>query len=200
MPLLTKEDELHGYAPDAWPFWRNLALYFCVFSVLGHWLEIAYCSFMNLFGIVDADSLVWADPFYPFLVYGIGATICSIVLVPLKIRLVERCSSLLNAGVRFYIITVLVCMLMELVMGFMLNQPNAAGEYPLWDNSKLPFNILDQAWLVNDLTLGAVATVYTWVIYPLCQKAIAKIPLRIINPLAVVIIVGFILLCIVKFS
>ena len=91
-------------------------------------------------------------------------------------------------------------MLMELVMGFMLNQPNAAGEYPLWDNSELPFNILDQAWLVNDLSLGAVAMVYTWIIYPLCQKAIAKIPSRIINPLAIVIVVGFVLLCIVKFS
>lgn len=200
MPLLTKEDELHGYAPDAWAFWRNLALYFCLFSILGHWLEIAYCSFMNLFGIVDADSLVWADPLYPFLVYGIGATVCSLVLVPLKTRLVERCPKLFDAGVRFYFITVLVCMLMELAMGFLLNQPNAAGEYPLWDNSELPFNILKQAWLVNDLALGAVAMLYTWVIYPLCQKILANIPLRIMNPLTLVILIGFILLCIVKFS
>lgn len=35
-------------------------------------MEILYCSFMNIFGIVDADSLVWDDPLYPFMVYGIG--------------------------------------------------------------------------------------------------------------------------------
>ena len=33
-------------------------MYFCFFSVAGHWIEILYCSFMNIFGIVDADSLV----------------------------------------------------------------------------------------------------------------------------------------------
>ena len=27
-------------------------------------------------------------------------------------------------------------------MGFLLNQPDAAGNYPLWDNSQLPGNIL----------------------------------------------------------
>ena len=77
MPLLTREDELHGYAPDAFAFWRNLAVYFCVFSVVGHWMEIAYCLFMDVcFGIVDDDSLVWDDPLYPFLAYGVGVVVC----------------------------------------------------------------------------------------------------------------------------
>lgn len=39
-------------------------------------MEILYCSFMNIFGIVDADSLVWDDPLYPFMVYGIGVLMC----------------------------------------------------------------------------------------------------------------------------
>ena len=91
MPLLTREDELHGYAPDAFAFWRNLAVYFCVFSVVGHWLEIAYCLFMDVcFGIVDDDSLVWDDPMYPFLVYGVGVVVCAIALVPLRERLVAK--------------------------------------------------------------------------------------------------------------
>ena len=200
MPLLSKEDELHGYAPDSFAFWRNLAVYFCVFSVLGHWLEIAYCSFMNLFGIVDADSLVWDDPMYPFLVYGVGVAVCVLFLVPLKTRLVERCRTLAGAGVRFFLVTVVICMLMELAMGFMLNQPDAAGVYPLWDNSQLPLNILSQAWLVNDVALGAVAMLYTWAVYPLCQKALAKLPLRVMNALAAVVVVGFVVLCVVKFA
>lgn len=200
MPLLSKEDELHGYAPDSLAFWRNLAVYFCVFSVLGHWMEIAYCSFMNLFGIVDADSLVWDDPMYPFLVYGVGTAVCVIVLVPLKTALVARRKTLAGAGAQFYVATVIICMLMELAMGFLLNQPNAAGVYPLWDNSQLPLNVLGQAWLVNDVALGAVAMAYTWVIYPLCQKALAKLPLRVMNAASALVIVGFIVLCAVKFS
>lgn len=200
MPFLTREDELGGYALNSWAFWRNLAIYFCVLSVVGHWIEIAYCSFMNLFGIVDADSLVWADPLYPFLVYGVGATICVIVLVPLKMYLVKRRRTLWGAGVQFYVVTVLVCMLMELAMGFMLNQPNALGEYPLWDNSELPLNILSQAWLVNDIALGAAAMLYTWVIYPAGQKVLARVPLRVMNVLSILIVVGFIILCIVKFA
>ena len=57
MPILSKEDERYGYEPGSFAFWRNLAVYFCVFSVLGHWMEIVYCSFMNVFGIVDAIRL-----------------------------------------------------------------------------------------------------------------------------------------------
>ena len=200
MPLLSKQDELVGFAPGSFAFWRNLAIYFCAFSVIGHWIEIVYCSFMNLFGIVDADSLVWDDPFYPFLVYGVGVVVCVLLLVPLKQQLVARRRTLLGAGAQFYLVTVVVCLIMELVMGLTMNQPNAAGEFPLWDNSQLPLNVLGQAWLVNDLALGAVAMLYTWVIYPLCQKALAQLPLRVMNALAVLIVGGFVVLCMVKFA
>lgn len=199
MPLLTREDELHGYAPDAFAFWRNLAVYFCVFSVVGHWMEIAYCLFMDLFGIVDDDSLVWDDPMYPFLVYGVGVVVCAVVLVPLKMRLVAKSRTLFGAAARFFLITVFVCMGMELAMGFMLNQPDAAGEYPLWDNSELPLNVLGQAWLVNDVALAAVAMLYTWIVYPLCQRALAKLPLRVMNLIAAVVVAGFVILCVAKF-
>ena len=85
-------------------------------------------------------------------------------------------------------------------MGFLLNQPDAAGNYPLWDNSQLPGNILGQAWIVNDIGLGAVAMLYTWAIYPLCQKALAKVPIRVMRPVATIVVVGFVVLCVVKFS
>lgn len=200
MSLITRQDETYGYAPDALAFWRNQAIYFCFFSVAGHWMEIAYCSFMNIFGIVDPDSLVWDDPMYPFMVYGIGVLVCAIALVPLRIQLVKRRKTMWGAALEFFIITVFVCMAMELAMGFMLNQPDAAGNYPLWDNSQLPGNILGQAWIVNDIGLGAVAMLYTWVIYPLCQKALSKVPLRVMRPAAAIIVVGFIILCVVEFS
>lgn len=201
MSLLTREDELHGYAPDAFAFWRNLAVYFCVFSVLGHWMEIAYCLFMDVcFGIVEDDSLVWDDPLYPFLVYGVGVVVCAVALLPLKTRLVAKRRTLAGAGAQFFLIAVLVCMGMELAMGFMLNRPDATGEYPLWDNSELPLNVLGQAWLVNDVALAAVAMLYTWVVYPLCERALAKVPPRAMNAVAAVVVVGFAALCAARFS
>ncbi len=36
-----------------------------------------------------------------------------------------------GAALEFFVTTVLVCMAMELAMGFLLNQPDAAGNYPL---------------------------------------------------------------------
>lgn len=181
-------------------FWRNLAVYFCVFSVVGHWMEIAYCLFMDQFSIVDDESLVWGDPFYPFLVYGVGVAVCAIALVPLREHLLERRRTLWGASVQFFLITVGVCLVMELGMGLMLNQPDAMGTYPLWDNSDLPLNVLGQAWLVNDLALGAVAMLYVWVVYPFSERMLAKVPPRMMNAAAFVIVTAFIVLCIVKFA
>lgn len=182
-----------------WPFWRNVAVYFCVFSVVGHWIEIAYCLFMNMFGIVDADSLVWQDPMYPFLVYGVGVAVCAVFLVPLKSALQRIFPDTRRAALAFFGIAALVCLAMELAMGLMLNRPDIWGNYPLWDNSDLPLNVLGQAWLVNDIALGALAMFYTWVLYPLSEKLMANIPDRVLNGAAVLIVAAFIALCAVKF-
>ena len=92
-------------------------------------------------------------------------------------------------------------MVMELGMGLLLNQPDPlTGEYPLWNNSYLPGNILGQAWIVNDLLLGIVTSLYTWVVYPLLVKWAGKLSEPAMNTLSAVILVGFIILCIVEYS
>ncbi len=193
--------EYRGKGIKSYEFWRDIALWFCVFSLVGHWMEIGYCAIMDsLFGIVEDDSLVWEDPMYPFLVYGIGITVCAVFLVPLKTRLLKNCKTMIGALILFYIITVIICMLMELDMGLLLNQPDEFGEYPLWDNSQLPGNIFGQAWIVNDILLGAVTTLYVWVVYPLCKLALSKLSPTFVNILTVVVVISFTILCIVKFS
>lgn len=173
--------------------------YFCAFSVIGHWLEIAYCQFMRLFGIYDPDSLVWGNPFYPFMVYGIGTLVCALALTPYKDYLIEHRKSLNAAAGEFFGTAVLVCMVMELVMGLMLNQPDAVGVYPLWDNSNLPLNILGQAWLVNDIVLGAVATLYTWFFYPLFEGLLRHVSPRTLDKACVIVVIVFVALCIWTF-
>ncbi len=200
MPLLTPRDEFGDYKPSRWAFWRNLAVYFCVFSVVGHWIEIVYCLFMRLFGIYDPASLVWGDPFYPFMVYGIGSVVCTLLLDPLKEAVIRRRKTIWGAALQFFLITTIACMLMELTMGFMLNQPNEFGIYPLWDNSQLPLNILKQAWLVNDVMLGMLSILYIWGIYPMNEKILSKVPERTMNVASIIVVVGFVALCIVEFN
>ena len=199
----TREDAVHaGWTPWTIKFWRCMAIGFCVFSILGHWLEIPYCLFNDwAFGIVDDDSLVFADPLYPFLVYGIAAVLCALLLVPQRDWLIDHYQPLWRALLRFFVFAVLASMAAELVMGLLLNQPDpATGAYPLWDNSQLPGNILGQAWLVNDVLLGICVTLYVWVLYPLLVRLVRLVPDKVAWPLTIVIVASFVALCIVKFS
>ena len=179
-----------------------MAIAFCVFSVLGHWMEIPYCLFNDwAFGIVDDDSLVFADPMYPFLVYGIAAVAGALFLVPQRDWLIDHYQPMWKAVLRFFLLAVIVSFLAELIMGLLLNQPDpVTGVYPLWDNSQLPGNILGQAWIVNDLLLGSAVTIYIWVLYPGLVKLVNLVPRRWGWPLAIVIVVSFVILCVVKFS
>ena len=202
MSVISTQDELIGWAPKTVRFWRVMAVAFCVFSILGHWMEIPYCLFMDwAFGIVEDDSLVFADPMYPFCVYGFAAVGAALVLVPYRKFLVTHRSTIARAVIEFFIVAVLVSMLGELIMGLLLNQPDPiTGEYPLWDNSYLPGNILKQAWLVNDILLGAVITLYVWVLYPITVKVVNAIPERWGWPVTIIVVVSFAVLCFFKFQ
>lgn len=179
-----------------------MAVAFCAFSIIGHWMEIPYCLFNDwAFNIVDDDSLVFDDPMYPFLVYGIAAVLGALVLVPYRDWLIDRHKTVPRAAARFFVFAVIASMIFELVMGLMLNQPDpVTGEYPLWDNSYLPLNIFKQAWLVNDILLGGVVTLYVWVLYPLLVKVVRVIPEKFGWPICILVVVSFIILCVVKFS
>lgn len=195
-------------------FWRNQAVYFCVFSMVGHWMEIVYCLIMDAcFGIVDPESLVWDDALYPFPVYGVAVVVCAVIFAPLRDYLVSRqanrqSSRQLRApasGTRvacgqFYLIAVVASMTMELTQGFIQNQPDENGVYPLWDNSQMPLNILGQAWLVNDILLGFALTLYVWLVLPALDAAVARLPRTVANAGAGVIVCAFIVLCVVKFG
>ena len=177
-----------------------MVVHFCICSVVGHWLEIPWVWFCLLFGIYDPDSLVWGDPFYPFLIYGIGAVICAIVLSPLMHFVKKKSKSNWHSFLVFFLLCVGMAMVMEIGMGHVLNMPDAYGNYPLWDNSELPLNIMGQAWLPNDLLLGAVAALYTWFFYPLCEWLMSLPKRKTMNIITVVVAVGFVVLCALEFT
>ena len=184
-----------------WRFWSSMVIYFCVFSVVGHWCEWVYCMFNDrFFGIVDPNSGVWNHPCYPFFVYGVGVVIASIVLVPYRLMLIRWRQSGLRAGVPFFIVSIFVAMAAELSQGFLQNQPDEFGNYPLWDNSQLPGNILGQAWIVNDVLIAALLFAFTWLFYPACERLLGKLSDKARIILTVAVAVGMVFLTVYMYT
>lgn len=181
--LRERSDAENHFEPHTLAFWRNMLIYLFAFSMAGHAMEIPYCALMgSLFGIVDDDYAAMVDPWYvPYWVYGIGAVGMILIMVPAKARLLRTCSTRRGAVLAFFVLAVAMCAFLETAMGLIVNQPDHLGEYPYWNNSELPLNILGQGWLVNDILLGAVATAFVWLVFPLCQKAMLAIGRRLSN-------------------
>lgn len=200
--FLTKSDETGYFAPKTWFFWRGIIMYFFIFSVVGHWLEIPYCMSMHaLFGIVESDYAVWTDPLYaPYWVYGVGTVFVTLMLLPLKMNMLKRRKTMWGACLEFFVLAVVLCAAMETIIGLLINQPDPMGEYPFWNNSVLPFNILGQGWLVNDITLGFVAVAYTWVVFPLCQKLMSFASHKVANGIFIGVLVAFVGICILTYA
>lgn len=200
--LFTRANETGFFAPRTWAFWRSLIACFCIFTIVGHWLEIPYCNFMDtFFGIVDDDYAVWFDPWYhPYWVYGFGAVFMTLVIEPFKERMLRRRKTLWGALLESFAAAVLIAMALELVIGLLVNQPDQFGEYPYWDNSQLPLNVLGQAWLVNDIVIGVMAMLYVWVLYPLICNMFLRVRPRTANIILAVIIAVFLGCCIASYT
>ena len=184
------------FQPKTWPFWRNLIMYFCVFSVVGHWMEAGYCLFIKwgiIPGIYDPNSQIWSDWLYPFCVYGVGAVCCVLLFYPVRMFLQKRIQVPVVPLLLSYAWNALVCTGIELAMGLMLNQP-VNGVYPLWDYSNMFCNFMGQVCLQNALAFGFVATLMTWVIYPALEHMLAKLPRDMARGLFIVVVVLFCML------
>lgn len=198
----SKNSEIGYFAPKTWQFWRALITSFFVFAIVGHWLEIPYCMFMDhFFGIVDADYPVWSDPWYhPYWIYGIGAVIVTLLVEPVKEWIVLKRKTLFGALLQTFVMVTVIAMLTELIMGLLVNQPDPlTGRYPFWDNSQLPLNVLGQAWLVNDMVIGFLAVVYVWVLWPLICEGFQKLRPRWANRAFAAIVIGFAICCTISY-
>ncbi|MDR1087686.1 MAG: putative ABC transporter permease [Coriobacteriales bacterium] len=187
-----QEDESY-FRPRTWAFWRNLIIYFCVFSVVGHWMEAGYCTLIRfgiLPGVYDPESLIWTEWFYPFLVYGFGMVACVLVFYPIKNVLQKKLNGFLALAISF-VVNALVCTLIELVMGLILNQPLADGSLPLWDYRDMFCNFMGQVCLQNAIAFGLVATLVTWVVYPALQNLLGRIPKDIMTGIFIVVVILF---------
>ncbi len=181
------------YNPRTWAFWRSIIIYFCLFSIVGHWMEAAFCLLIKygiVPGIYDPNSQIWSDWLYPFPVYGFGTVACALILYPIKNALQRRIRNGWGPVVTSFLINTLVCSAIELTLGLLQNQP-VDGVYPLWDYSNMFCNFMGQICLQNSLAFGAVATIMTWIVYPGLENLMGKLPNSIANVLFIVVVVFF---------
>lgn len=195
---LKKDEKL--WNPKSPIFWRNLVLYFCIFSVVGHWMEWSVCWLIR-WGIVpgtyDPNSGIWHDMLNPFFVYGIAFVFIGLLLFPIKNWLTKVLHGNIPAAVAAsFVVNTLFCAAIELALGFACNMPPdpVTGKLPLWDYQDMAFNFMGQICLLNTAFFGVMATIMTWLVYPALEKAFSKIPKDVMNIVTVVVVVVFFIL------
>ena len=186
------DQEESFFRPKTWEFWRNLAMYFVIFSIIGHWVEAAVCLLIKygiVPGVYDPTSQIWSDWLYPFPVYGVGFCACAVLLYPLKNFLERKTGKVGIALVLSFIANGLVCTLIEFSMGMVVNQ-----DLQLWDYSTMFGNFMGQVCLQNGLFFAFLATVMTWVVYPALERLFRRIPNESMTYVFVAVMVGFAIL------
>lgn len=192
----AQSEEKNFFNLRKWSFWRDAIIYFCVFCVVGHWMEAGFCTLIKwgiVPGIYDPTSQIWSDWLYPFPVYGFGTMACILVLFPIKNVLQKSIKRKWTPLVISFLINTLICTAIELVLGLLQNQP-VNGVYPLWDYSNMFCNFMGQVCLQNSLAFGGVSTLMTWVVYPSLEGQMSKLNNQIANILFIVILVFFLIL------
>jgi uncharacterized membrane protein len=186
------DEEESFFRPKTWEFWRNLIIYFVIFSIVGHWMEAGVCLLIK-YGLVpgtyDPTSQIWSDWLYPFPVYGIGFCACAVLLYPLKNLLERKTGKLGVALVLSFLANALVCTMIEFSMGMVVN-----ADLQLWDYSNMFGNFMGQVCLQNALFFGFVATIMTWLVYPSLERFFRRVPNESMTVVFVVVLVGFIIL------
>ena len=173
-----------------WPFVRNLIIYFIVFSILGHWMEMGMCQFI-IMGVVQGEydpsnTMLWRDWLYPFPMEGAAVVVIALVLYPFFVWLKKKFTGKRRwiAYVISFFAGALLCTIIEFSMGLIVN-----ADLQLWDYRDNFCNIMGQVCLQNTMAFGVVAAIITWWVYPLMERMIARVPQDIMNIVAVVIFV-----------
>lgn len=155
-----------------WEFWRDLIIYFIVFSFLGHWAEMLFCRlivagvFMG--GYDPTNAMLWDQWLFPFSAEGTALAMVALFLFPLKHLIQYRMGGrVLPALAISFLVNAFVCTSIDFLTGITCNL-----NYDLWDYRDMPFNFMGQICLQNSLVYSIAATLIVWVIYPLMDRGL----------------------------
>lgn len=183
------DDEEFVIDRKSWPFYRNLIIYFVIFSVLGHWLEAAFCQLIRL-GIVQGEfhaenTMLWRDWFYPYPMHGTAVVLIALILYPLFVMMKKKFSNRILPYVASFFINMATCTLIEFVGGLMFN-----SHLQNWDYSNMPFNFMGQICLQNAIGFGLASSIIAWWVYPMMERAIARVRPATMNIVCIVVAVA----------
>ena len=170
-----------------WPYWRNLIIYFIIFSNLGHWMEMAMCQLIIL-GVVQGEydpsnTMLWRDWLFPFAMEGIAVVFIALVLYPFLEWLKKKISNRILPYVISFCANALFCTVVEFIGGMMFN-----AEHQCWDYSDMPFNFMGQVCLQNALAFGVAASLIAWFVYPALERLIARVSRDVMNIVFIVVL------------
>ena len=167
-----------------WEFWRDLFIYFIVFSLLGHWLEMLFCQLI-VAGVFMGDynptnAMLWSQWLFPFTAEGAAAVAIVFVLHPAARWLTKKTGGRIALAVLLsFLLNAAVCTSIDFTTGMIANQ-----NFQLWDYRALPFNFMGQICLQNSMVYSIAATLIVWVFYPLMDKGLRRAPRGVANALA----------------
>ena len=159
-----------------WPFWRDLGIYFIVFSFAGHWAEMLFCYniYLGVFmGDVDfSEVMLWHQWLFPYFAEGVAVVLIVVLLTPVKEWLLKKfVGRILPAVLVSIVITAAVCTTIDFTCGMICNQ-----NYEVWDYRALPFNFMGQVCLQNSTVYTVAASLILWVFYPLMDSGLRRMP------------------------
>jgi uncharacterized membrane protein len=171
-------------------FYRDLVIYFIVFSIVGHWMELIYCTILRYtVNDWDPNSSIWTEWLFPYMVYGAGVVGCIVLLLPIKIFFQKRIQRTWIVFILSFVINSVVCTAIEFITGLISNQ-----NHQLWDYSDKPFNFMGQIYLQNALAFGVVATLMVWFLYPISKEFLARFNKEKINLVFTIAVIAFLFL------
>ncbi|MBR0404262.1 MAG: putative ABC transporter permease [Eggerthellaceae bacterium] len=159
-----------------WVFWRDLGLFFIVFSFMGHWAEMLFCYniYLGVFmGDVDfSEVMLWKQWLFPYCAEGVAVVLIVVLLTPVKEWLLRKFGGrVLPAVLVSVVVTAAVCTTIDFTCGMICNQ-----NYEVWDYRAIPFNFMGQVCLQNSTVYTVAALLILWIFYPLMDRGLRRMP------------------------
>jgi uncharacterized membrane protein len=164
-------------------FWRNLFLYFWVFSLVGHIVEIIFAILSHLAGVrvVPIDTIPIVALAVP---YGLGAVVLLVFLYPWFQK--KRINLFVAFVLGAFLTTVVEFICAALLVIFV-------GHNPFWNYSHRFANLFGFVCLGNSLMFGLAAIIALKWVFPFTEKLLDSIKPRCLNVAFWILFVGYIL-------
>ncbi|MDR0463430.1 MAG: putative ABC transporter permease [Pseudomonadales bacterium] len=159
----------------------NLFFYFFAYSFIGFVVQSSYMKIMLLRGyLVEVQTFLRVLPLLP--IFGFGAV--GIILFFDKFKSLKKYPPLV------YLVTTLICFVVEFGGGQLIKVFSPDGKNHLWDYSHSRFNLDGQVCLENTLLFGVGGLVIVYLVQPQLEKLTQKFNL---NKVSIVLFIIFML-------